>query len=617
MGGMLHSRNFWRLFGTYGLLVLSSIGVLGKVLVDRVEEHFLQQTEESLRARAIVAREAVREHVDASRAVLQERLDDLRRRMLAQIAFFGENGQILVDTEGDSGQESDHDTSADPEIHAARRKGVGMAVRRHQSFVQREMMYVALRTNASGGPVAFVRVGLPLDHIREQIRGMRYIVWTTAALTAGAAMLLAFWLAQRSAKPLQELTRGAGRIARGEYGTKVYAVSHDEVGTLARTFNAMSEHLAEQFTQLEDDRQKLRAVLSSMVEGVLALDDDERILFTNDRAGLLLGFDAAAAVGRRFLEIVRQRAIHDIVDRVLSGPATYTQELDGTGFSARSLTVQAARLTGPTIRGVVLVFHDTTELRRLERLRQEFVANVSHELKTPLAVIKACIETLLDGAGDNPEDRTGFLQQVNEQAEHLHELIVDLLSLARIESGAESFAFQDVALDELCIGCVERHRARAESRNQTLKALSSEKITAWADPDALNQVIDNLVDNALKYTPVGGTITVRWWFEDDVACFEVKDDGIGIPEADLPRVFERFYRVDKARSRELGGTGLGLSIVKHLVQAQHGSIHAASQPGHGTTFHVRLPYSMTSCVAATNAPALAAIAVVTPGERRA
>jgi two-component system phosphate regulon sensor histidine kinase PhoR len=435
-------------------------------------------------------------------------------------------------------------------------------------------------------------------------------------------MALAFGLARRITRPLQDLTEGAERIAAGSYGHKVYVAGNDEAAALARTFNRMSERLAGQFAQLEEDRQQLRAILSGMIEGVVALDARQHILFVNDRAAQLLEFRPGPAVGRKFWEVVRHPALQSIVKRALDLPEPYQEELNWHGPAIRSLTVHAARLTGAPSRGIILVLHDTTELRRLEQIRQEFVANVSHELKTPLSVIKACIETLLDGAADDPQHRGPFLERIAEQADRLHALILDLLSLARIESGTEAFEFQAVPLGPVVAACLERHRARAEAKGQTLVAIPPEDdkvtrwqgdkgteemqpdcpspchhvtlspchpLTAWADEEAVGQILDNLVDNAVKYTPPGGRIAVRWRAENGQACLEVEDTGIGIAETDLPRIFERFYRVDRARSRELGGTGLGLAIVKHLVQAMHGSVVAASQPGQGTRFTVRLP----------------------------
>jgi two-component system phosphate regulon sensor histidine kinase PhoR len=240
----------------------------------------------------------------------------------------------------------------------------------------------------------------------------------------------------------------------------------------------------------------------------------------------------------------------------------------------------------------VLVLHDTTDLRRLENLRQEFVANVSHELKTPLSVIKAYVETLQAGAADDPEHCGPFLEKIGEQADRLHALILDLISLARIESGEEVFDFRTVPLEPAVAACLERHRARAATKGIQLASIGPDHpgaAAAWADEESVNQILDNLIDNAVKYTPPGGQIQVRWTDSDDQIRLEVEDSGIGIPEQDLPRIFERFYRVDKARSRELGGTGLGLSIVKHLVQSMHGTVQATSHVGQGTTFTVLLP----------------------------
>jgi two-component system phosphate regulon sensor histidine kinase PhoR len=467
------------------------------------------------------------------------------------------------------------------------------------------MKYVALRADQSEQAATIVRVALPLDHLEEQLADLRRLVWTAVAITALAALFLAFILARCITRPIQELTEGVARASAGDFGKRVYPLSRDEVGTLARAFNEMSERLATQFRQLEEDRQQLRAVLSGMVEGVVALDVEQRIVFANERATQLLDFPMPAAIGRRLWEVVRQRPLQDLVERALAGSESASQELSWNNPAARSLTVHVAQFAGSSMRGAVLVLHDTSELRRLERLRQDFVANVSHELKTPLAVIKAAVETLLDGAVEDAANRGAFLEQIADQSERLHALILDLLSLARIEAGTEAFEFQAVALGPLVADCVERHRARAEARGQLLRIAGCglqfdqgkpqaathkpQWGVAWADEEAVTQILDNLVDNALKYTPEGGQITIRWGESDGQACLEVEDTGIGIPERDLSRIFERFYRVDKARSRELGGTGLGLAIVKHLVQAMNGSIRARSQLGKGTIFSVWLP----------------------------
>jgi two-component system phosphate regulon sensor histidine kinase PhoR len=239
------------------------------------------------------------------------------------------------------------------------------------------------------------------------------------------------------------------------------------------------------------------------------------------------------------------------------------------------------------------VLHDTTELRRLEHLRQDFVANVSHELKTPLANIKSSVEVLLDGAVDDPASRGLFLAQIDEQATRLDALVADLLSIARLEGGGANLECEPVSVDDAVNACLDRHRTRAEAKRLTLSGVAlgpcPPDLTVWAAEEGLAQILDNLVDNAIKYTPAGGRVTVRWAARPQQVDFEVEDTGIGIPERDLPRVFERFYRVDKARSREQGGTGLGLAIVKHMAQAMQGSVRVTSVDGEGTTFGVTLP----------------------------
>jgi two-component system phosphate regulon sensor histidine kinase PhoR len=423
------------------------------------------------------------------------------------------------------------------------------------------------------------------------VRGERLLglAGVFGVLGVGVVIILSLILTRRFRRPVRELVEAVSRVGEGDIGPRVAASDDAQVGVLAEKFNRASEELTARIARLEEDRQQLRTILSGMVEGVVALDADQRILYANDRALELLELPTPAPVGRPLWEVLRHRSLLDAVRNVRERDEPHKEEFTRVGATARSLTVHAARLPGPPPRGTVLVLHDTTELRRLERLRRDFVANVSHELKTPLSVIKVCVETLIDGAAEDPEPRSRFLGQIARQADRLHALILDLLSLARIESGAEWFQFGPVSLEAAARACAERHRARAEARSQALVASGEEGVGVWADEEAVEQILENLLDNALKYTPEGGRIEVRWRRLDGQGCLEVADTGIGIPGADLPRIFERFYRVDKARSREMGGTGLGLSIVKHLAQAMHGSVSATSEVGQGTVFRVCLP----------------------------
>jgi two-component system phosphate regulon sensor histidine kinase PhoR len=584
---MWRSLMFWRVFLAFGALSAGALILLGTLVSRRVEAYQLQQVESSLRKRAAFVREALTEYPPESLAEWRERTVRLALSLDTRVTFLDGDGQVLADSSENPDEMGNY---ADrPEIVAARQNDVGTATRSAATGA-RPTMYLAQKVNAE--PVAYLRLAVPLDDVYAHVNDMSQLSWPIAVLTAVAALFLSLVLARRVSRPLQELADGADRLALGEYGWKVYATGHDELGQLAESFNRMSERLAEQFAHLDDDRQQLRTILSGMIEGVVALDAEQRILFANDRAAELLDFPTEAAVGRKLWEMVRHRPLQEVVRHALSTDEPSRQELHWDGNPARSLTVHAARLSGAPTRGAVLVLHDTSELRRLEQLRQEFVANVNHELKTPLSVIKACVETLLDGAVDDADHRGQFLDQIADQAERLHALILDLLSLSRIETGTEVYNFDRVPISDVVSVCIERYRARAESNQQILEAvppgLNGEAV-AWADEEAVNHILENLIDNALKYTPPSGRIRVGWRLEDKAVCFEVEDTGIGIPERDLPRIFERFYRVDKARSRALGGTGLGLSIVKHLVQAMDGTITATSHLGRGTRFLVRLP----------------------------
>ncbi len=597
---------FWQLFGMFGAVVLFSVVLLGILVAKRVEPAELREIEDKLKSNALLVHEIIRGRHLHEATLVASRLKDLEKSLGTRITLIQRDGTVLVDSAEEPEKMENH---ADrPEVRAAKHSRFGSSTR-FSSTVGKNMMYVALKADDNAFDVAYVRVALPLIAIKERVAELHRLVWTAAGVTALLAWGLAFWLARRITRPLQELTAGAEEIAMGGYGHRVPARGKDEVGKLARTFNHMSERLSEQFAQLDEDRQQLRAVLSSMVEGVVALDREQRILFANERAGQLLDFPSQSAMGRHLDELVRQRSLQELVFRALDGADFQRQELTWNGPGPRSLAVHVGKLPGAPPRGIVLVFHDTSDLRRLERLRQEFVANVSHELKTPLSVITACVETLIDGGVDDTDNRGRFLDRIAEQAERLHNLILDLLSLARIESETEAFVVQAVSLGKVVAACLERNRTLADGNNQKLEALpplpepavqgqatvqvsdalTQNEVFAWADEEAVRQILDNLVDNALKYTPAGATIRVRWGRDNGQVFLQVEDTGIGIPEAELPRIFERFYRVDKARSRELGGTGLGLSIVKHLAQAMQGSISAKSKVGEGSTFTIRLP----------------------------
>ena len=416
--------------------------------------------------------------------------------------------------------------------------------------------------------------------------------WTGVAIVVSVVLIVtipAWYLADRFVRPIRALRIGAEQIASGDFDHRLHGGAWREARELANRFNEMSRRLVEQINHVDAERQHLRAILGGMAEGVVGIGPGQRVVFANEAAGQMLDFVPTDVVGRPLYEVIRQPAVQALIDASLASGKSQREDLELAKPAPRHLKIHVAPLAKAGDSGAVLVLNDTSELRRLERLRHEFVANVSHELKTPLSVMKTCVETLQDGAADDPNMRGLFLHQIAEGADRLYALILDLLSLARIESGNEVFDYDDVAVDESVEACIERHRPRAEAKGMTLEAIPSAPATVWADAEALGQILDNLVDNAVKYSQAGGSVRVGWRLDADVVTLFVEDNGPGIPERDLNRIFERFYRVDKARSRELGGTGLGLSIVKHLAQTMGGSVEAASQMGRGSTFTITLP----------------------------
>lgn len=584
---MLRSRMFWNLFAACCFLIFFSVGLLGFVVSRQVERNEVAEVEQRLRHTALLLRELLQDH--EAKNPLFQRLVKVSGHLNLRLTLIDRKGRVLLESDQDPEAMDNH--LERPEFTQARFEEVGTS-KRHSQTLGQDMMYLALRVDHNASEVGFLRVAMPLTKIRELVASLQRLVWLATGLTALLALGAAFWLTRRMTRPLEQLAEGAQQIATGAYGHKVVLTRADEMGQLAHSFNDMSERLARQFAQLDEDRQQLRTVLSSMEEGVVAVDNEQHILFANERAAQLLDFPTRQPTHRRLWELVRFRSMHDVVHAAMASNEPVQKEVTLGGPNGRTLLVHAARLPGLPSRGLLLVLHDNTKLRRLERVRQEFVANVSHELKTPLAVIQACVETLIDGV-DDQMIRGQFLERISDQAQRLHNLILDLLRLARIESETEAFSMEELPLDETVRESIDRHRTLAQGRGQRLEAAPPPTeglpITIWADEEAMRQILDNLIDNALKYTPDGGQVEVSWGIGERGIFVRVKDTGIGISDNDLPRIFERFYRVDKARSRELGGTGLGLAIVKHLAQAMHGIVEAESRIGEGSCFTIYLP----------------------------
>ncbi len=585
---MWSSRLFWKIFlVTAGFNLAVVTGLV--ILITRWQS---SQISEQFRARLLDTALVLRSHVsgeldETNREQLQQLLKRLGEETGTRMSLLDRHGGVLADTNKAPQKMESH---ADrPEIIEAARSGVGVA-ERVSATVGLPMLYVAVPVVEDGQTVGFARVATDRRAIAAEISTLRRLLWALALLVTAVALVLTYFLVGRIIRPLGSLVQSAQAFAVGDFSHPVAGNGHDELSTLGGAFSRMQYELAQRVQELEENGQRLETVLGSMVEGVIAVDPQQRILLANDASRRLLGLSKGPILGRPLLEITRSRDMQTAVAEALHSQRASKTEFEVLGDTRRVLSVRAARLPGTPTAGAVLVLHDITELRRLENMRREFVANVSHELKTPLASIKAYAETLQLGAVHDPQHNLEFVGRIEEQADRLHQLIVDLIHLARVESGQEAFDITDVPVAAVVESCVAQHADAAGGKQIALQvAPPSEPLRVRADEEGLRSILDNLVINAIKYTPEGGRVVVRWRSENAAVVIEVEDNGIGIARKHQSRVFERFYRVDKARSRELGGTGLGLSIVKHLAQAFGGRIGLTSEIGVGSTFQVRLP----------------------------
>lgn len=432
-----------------------------------------------------------------------------------------------------------------------------------------------------------------VEFVTQQIVANIWVGFLSVSLVAA---IISFFVSSQITSRLQQLVLASQALAAGKSGQLVPVVSTDELGQLAFSFNSMNRELTNQLDELRQRELQMRerseglsTVLGGMVEGVIAVDSKEMILFANEAAFKMLEFDGRDVVGRPYWEVLRNTDVQKVFRDVVSGQFQLRREIVIPRSQARIAFI-ASKLPGDPCPGVVLVLHDVTALRRLENVRSEFVSNVSHELKTPLAAIQACTDTLVDGAIHDPEHAMNFLMQIADHSDRLHKLIIDLMELAKIESEEDVFDTEPIDIGVPIQEAIDEHVDVAKSHGVSLKYEATiEELVVRADQDGIRTIINNLLDNAIVYTASGGEVRVKWFQDQQSVVIQISDTGIGIEHQHQKRIFERFYRVDSARSREAGGTGLGLAIVKHLCQYFSGKISMNSEPNVGTTFVITFP----------------------------
>jgi two-component system, OmpR family, phosphate regulon sensor histidine kinase PhoR len=583
-------------------LTLTLVGFVAVTML--VAGFYLARALETFAAESLEARLASggRLLVDEARGLLASGADaDTLRAFVVRAAGPTESRITLIDLQGRVVADSEVAPSELSRLeNHARRREVRAALAGQQGHDLRRsatlgapLLYVALPVGEPGRRAGVLRLALPLSAVTSSYAAVHRVM----LIGGGIAVLVAFgigvFVARRVTEPVVEMQRIARRMSDGDFAVAAPVRSVDEIGALGRALNVMAGRLRAKIRDLEQEQAKATAILDGMVEGVVAVDGHDAILLMNESARAIFQLDRGRGEHKPFLEVLRNADLHAILreSRAAGEDEPVRRELRLSTPVERFLRVSAVplRLDRDEV-GVVMVLHDVTELRRLEQVRTEFVANVSHELRTPLTAIQGYLETLLGGALEEPQNARPFLDVVFRHTERLGRLLADLTDLSNIELGKTVLRRQPTIVAEVVDSTLAIIAPRAQAGGVALsRDLPPDLPRVLADHDRLAQILINLADNAVKYTPRGGRVTLTGRARGATVEVAVSDTGIGIPPGDLPRITERFYRVDRARSRELGGTGLGLAIVKHLVLAHGGELAIESEPGTGTTVRFTLP----------------------------
>lgn len=548
------------------------------------------ETRERLRAEARILAEAlsVPWSVQGPGYWVDELVDRAGRSTETRLTVMSLEGTVVGDTtaSGDALLAIENHASR-PEVRKALSEGEGDD-ERLSNTAHEDQMYVAARIRHQGRLLGVARASLSLARVQtrsfELQRSLGIALLAVLALASG----LAWWLSRPLAAPMSRILDGARAMARGELDRRIREDRDDEFGQLARVLNQAAFGIQEQFAAATRERARFSAVLSAMEDGLLAVDHRGIVLLANE--ALSRSHKLVGSTGTHYLEVFRQAEIGDLINQVLTSGERRTAEvnLSGSGRSFVLVGVPFPAAPGEA-HGAVITFNDVSERQRVDRIRRDFVANASHELRTPLTSIRGFVEALEDGGMEEPETAKRFLSRIRANADRMASLVDDLLELSRLESGAQPPSLEELDCAAVAADVVASFAKIAGRKSITLSARASPVPPVVGDSDRLRRVLEHLVDNALKYTPDGGRVSVQVEPQGAGASVSVHDSGPGIGPEHLPRLFERFYRVDTARSRELGGTGLGLSIVKHLAESMGASVLVTSVPGQGSTFAVRLP----------------------------
>ncbi len=603
---MLRTSLLRRLYADFVIVIAVCAFVIYFLLNQYVQESSHKELNEGLLSQAYFLQElalpALRTGDSESILLLQDQIISLDRQSGSRLTIIDNKGLVIADSREKAANMDSH--LQRPEVLESLKLGQGHA-ERFSNTVKQNMKYLSLHVKENGKDLGYVRVALALAEVEAGRSKITLSILTGCVLAALIALVLGFYFSRRFSQPIISFTKSADSIAKGDFQTRIDIKNRDEIGQLAETFNIMASSANERVQSITEEKNKLVTILSGLVEGVIAIDEEQNIIHINEAAETALRLHSSSK-GQSVWTSINNIEIHEILENIFNqGGISRNQVRIPGGAKETVLDVYGAALSSPSSpnrpdkkHGAILVLHDVSDLEMLENVRRDFVTNASHELKTPLTAIRGIIETILLDKNMDQEMVYHFLNRVQSQTSRLVNIVSDLMALSRLESG-EDIEFEIIALKDIVQQSINSFKVIAQEKNLGLslnaKEVETKNTFISGDAHAITQLLDNLIDNAIKYTPESGQIRVNIYNSEENNAgwinIEVCDDGLGISQADQARIFERFYRVDKGRSRDLGGTGLGLAIAKHITEQHKGKIKLDSEMGKGSTFTITLPLS--------------------------
>ena len=553
----------------------------------QIEQASLRDISNNLSSQAFILQQSFANTDQQTQSQIQQTVEQIGQRIDTRVTLLTKEGVVIADSE--FGAEGMDNHRYRPEIIAANTSKIGQS-RRYSKTLQKPMLYVAVSAMASNSNLGYIRTALSTQRIDEEINYLRRVIIIAASLTALIALFIGYWLAMSFARPLKQMTLIAKNYAHGRYELRIPSQRRDEIGDLARSLNQMADISAQRFDIIKTERDQLSTILKSMNEGVITVTSEGLITHVNAAACRMLRTSGERCLGQALKDIDGSNNLDQAFRQCQQQQASVerTIQLDGYTFS-RHYRLHVTLLKQSHQADAILVLQDITDVQRIDKMRADFVANASHELKTPITAIRGFAETLIEDDTIEHTTQQRFMRKIHGQSIRLSDLVSDLLALSRLESNDEAFNTQ-VDLQQVVQRVCANLQAVAQTQKVVLELQAKDgPMLLLGDDNALGQMATNLIDNAIKYTAANGTVTVALEVEHSMAVLTVKDDGLGIDESDQERIFERFYRVDKARSQSLGGTGLGLAIVKHIVQSHKGRLQLKSKLNQGSTFTIKIP----------------------------